>query len=56
MTSLGKTSIYAGVKVGTFPKPIRLGANRVGWLQSDVEAWILARVEESAAGTSSETV
>lgn len=54
MTSLGKTSIYAGVKAGTFPKAIRLGANRVGWLQSDIEAWIDARIAESAAADSTE--
>lgn len=27
----------------TFPKPRSLGANTVGWLESEVLAWILAR-------------
>jgi len=49
MTSLCKTSIYAGMRDGSFPLSVRLGANRVGWLQSDVEAWIHARIKESAA-------
>lgn len=31
----------------TFPKPIKLGANTVGWLEHEVDAWILARVEQS---------
>ena len=25
---------------GQFPKRIRLGANRVGWLRSEVEQWL----------------
>jgi prophage regulatory protein len=24
----------------TFPRPIRLGANSVGWLESEVKAWL----------------
>lgn len=29
----------------TFPKPIRLGASSVGWLESEVEAWIASRAD-----------
>jgi prophage regulatory protein len=29
---------------GKFPKRIRVGDNRVGWLLSEVEDWIAARV------------
>lgn len=49
MTTLGKTSIYAGMRARTFPPSIRLGANKVGWMLSDIEAWIQRKVEESAA-------
>lgn len=27
----------------TFPKPIRLGASSVGWLEADVDAWLASR-------------
>lgn len=30
-------------KLGRFPKRIRFGERRVGWLLSDVEAWIAVR-------------
>ena len=33
-------------KLGRFPRRIRVGANRVAWLQSEIEAWIAARVAE----------
>jgi prophage regulatory protein len=30
-------------KRGTFPRRIRLGVNSVGWIESEIEAWIAAR-------------
>ena len=36
-------------KQGKFPKRIRLGERRVGWLLSDVERWIALRVAVSEA-------
>jgi prophage regulatory protein len=32
--------LYARVKAGTFPRPIRLGSHAVGWLESEVDQWI----------------
>lgn len=32
-------------KRGKFPKRIRVGENRVAWLQSEIERWIAERVE-----------
>ncbi len=46
-TQLSRSSIYEGVRKNTFPAPIKLGARSVGWLQSDVEAWVAARVAAS---------
>lgn len=31
-------------KQGRFPRRVRIGANRVAWLASEVEAWIAERV------------
>lgn len=31
-------------KRGQFPRRVRIGANRVAWLASEVEAWIAVRV------------
>jgi prophage regulatory protein len=42
---LGRASIYAGVKNGTFPAPFKLGERAVGWLASSVDAWIQSRVQ-----------
>jgi prophage regulatory protein len=36
---------------GEFPKRIRLGGNRVAWLQSEVESWIEGKIAARADGT-----
>ena len=42
---LSRTSIYNGVKAGTFPPPVKIGVKAIAWLESDVEAWIAATVK-----------
>ena len=36
---------------GEFPKRIRLGGNRVAWLQSEVENWVEGKIAARADGT-----
>lgn len=45
--SLGRSSIYAAVKRGTFPAPVRLSERAVAWVESEVEAWLASRIEAS---------
>lgn len=45
-TGLGRSTVYKYVAEGSFPKPIPLGERCVGWLESEVQDWILARIEE----------
>ena len=37
---LSRSSIYAMMAAGEFPKPIRLGRRAVGWLSGDIEKWL----------------
>jgi len=46
VTSCSRTTIYRGVRAGTFPAPIRITERRVAWRESDVQAWIQSRGEE----------
>lgn len=39
-----KTTIYDDVKKGLFPAPIPIGANRVRWVEAEVDAWIQAKI------------
>lgn len=33
-------------KAGLFPKRVQLGLNRVGWVETEIDAWIQARIDE----------
>ena len=46
-TGLSRSTIYAFVDCGKFPKPISLGARAVGWVDAEVEAWVAGRIEQS---------
>ena len=41
-----RSSIYAKVQLGEFPKPVNLGARAVAWLESDIDRWMEARILE----------
>lgn len=43
-TGLACSTIYDGIKAGTFPAPIQLGPKAVGWVESEINAWLAARV------------
>ena len=44
-TGLSRSSIYLAMKEGKFPKQISLGARAVGWIESEIEEWLSARIE-----------
>jgi prophage regulatory protein len=46
-TGLSRSTIYAKIGTNEFPKSIQLGRRAVGWLESDVVAWIRGRVRSS---------
>lgn len=46
-TGLSRSSIYAAMKAGTFPKSIQISARSIGWLDLEVSAWLKSRVEIS---------
>jgi len=45
-TGLARSTIYKYIGEGTFPKTVSLGDRCVGWVDSEVHDWILARIEE----------
>lgn len=47
MTGLSKSTLYALIREGSFPTPIRLGPRAVAWIKSEVQQWALDRVRES---------
>lgn len=49
-TGLARSTIYERIKMGGFPVQVSLGPRAVGWLESDIEAWIARQVERSRQG------
>jgi prophage regulatory protein len=44
-TGLGRSTIYAEMSKGKFPKSISLGIRSVGWLEDSIDNWIDSRVK-----------
>lgn len=49
-TGLSRSTIYLRMAQGTFPKSIPLGPRAIGWLESEVEAWLQAQVASVRMG------
>lgn len=55
-TGLSRSGIYAKLKLNpkrpndydpSFPKPISVGAKAVGWVESEVDAWLEQKIRNS---------
>jgi len=46
-TGLSRSTIYDRIKAGTFPAPVSLGAKAVGWIESEIDAWLTAQIRKS---------
>lgn len=42
-----KSTLYAAMAEGRFPKAVHLGPRAVGWLAHEVDEWIAGRIAES---------
>jgi prophage regulatory protein len=42
--ALSRSGIYSLLAAGDFPPPLQLGPRAIGWLQSDIDAWIESRI------------
>lgn len=46
-TGLRKSAIYAGMKSGTFPACVKLGARAAAWPESEIAGWIAERIRRA---------
>lgn len=54
-TGLGRTSIYALMGEGAFPRSYQLSARAVGWRSDEVAAWIDSRTRTPQPGPKTAT-
>jgi prophage regulatory protein len=43
--NLSTSTIWRGVRDGWFPPPIELSPNRVGWIESEIDTWVLEKAQ-----------
>ena len=43
LTGLSRSGLYAAIKNGTFPKPVKIGLRAVAWRSDDISNWISGR-------------
>lgn len=48
---LSSSTLYEMIAAGDFPAPIPIGRQAVGFLESEVEAWIKNRIEQRDSRT-----
>ncbi|HBP6280110.1 TPA: AlpA family transcriptional regulator [Pseudomonas aeruginosa] len=44
-TGLARSTVYKLICSGEFPKPVPIVGRSVGWVESKIQDWILARIE-----------
>jgi prophage regulatory protein len=44
--SLGQSTIYKMVSAGEFPKPFQIAPNRVAWVESEIDDWLIERASQ----------
>ena len=40
LVGLSRSTLYAMMAEGNFPKPVKLGKRAVGWREADVQDWL----------------
>lgn len=40
LTGLSKTTIHRRYRAGTFPRPLRLGPQSIGWRRGEIVEWL----------------
>lgn len=46
-TGLSRSTIYEHISNGNFPKQVLLGLKSVGWIEGEVDEWIVGRIQAS---------
>jgi prophage regulatory protein len=45
-TGLPRSTMYLLISEGKFPKPIKLGQRSAGWVEHEIEDWLVKRIKK----------
>jgi prophage regulatory protein len=46
LTGKKRSTLYDAISKGDFPRPVKIGARAVGWMEADIAEWQAARMAE----------
>jgi prophage regulatory protein len=46
-TGLSRSTIYAKISANEFPKAVLLGRRAVGWVESEIDDWLMRQIQRS---------
>ena len=46
-TGLSRSTIYLRMAQNSFPRQVPLGGRAVGWVESEIEAWLSQQIDQS---------
>ena len=49
-TGDSRSTLYAKMAAGIFPRPVRIGPRAVGWVESEIDEYVMALIAERDAG------
>lgn len=49
-TGKKRSTVYANVKAGLMPSPVKIGEKAVCWVESEIDDWIALRIAASRNG------
>jgi prophage regulatory protein len=49
LTGLCRSGVYKALTAKDFPEPVKLGKRAVGWLETDLMAWVQSRQKRKYA-------
>lgn len=44
-TGIKRSQIYSYMKMGNFPKSVKIGPSSVAWLESEIDDWIKTKLD-----------
>lgn len=55
MVGMSRSGLYQIMNKGQFPRPIKIGDRRTGWLKSDIDDWFEERIKARDTGADRES-
>lgn len=46
LTGLARSTVYKFIKDQSFPRQVSLGGRSVGWVESEIQAWIAEKIAD----------